>query len=236
MPDDLNLARRNRVLAALDEQSRQRLEPDLQPVGLATETVLYRPGEHVPAVYFPTVGVVSVVAVVDDHEIYELATVGHEGMVGLPLVLGGGPPTDLAMIQIPGHGLQMPAERFAEHLAAEPRLRAVLHAYTQTMMGQLGRNGACNRAHNIRQRCARWLLMTADRMDSNRFDLKQEFLAQMLGVRRASVSEAASALAELNCISYGRGVITITDRAALEKISCSCYQVMRDLFDRTLSL
>jgi CRP-like cAMP-binding protein len=171
-------------------------------VALPTETVLYHPAEPVPAVYFPTVGVVSVVAVVDESDIYEIATVGHEGMVGLPLVLGDGPP----------------------------------HAYTQHLLGQLGRNGACNRAHNIRQRCARWLLMTADRMDSNRFDLKQEFLAQMLGVRRASVSEAASALAELNCISYGRGVITITDRAALEKISCSCYQVMRDLFDRTLSL
>jgi CRP-like cAMP-binding protein len=157
-------------------------------------------------------------------------------MVGLPVFLGGGPPTDLAMIQIPGHGLRTPAARFAEHLAAEPRLRDVLHAYTQHLLGQLGRNAACNRAHNIRQRCARWLLMTADRMRSNRFDLKQEFLAQMLGVRRASVSEAASALAELNCIRYSRGVITIIDRPALEQASCSCYSVMRKLFDRTLAL
>jgi CRP-like cAMP-binding protein len=225
----------NRLLAALHERQISRLLPDLEPVALRLGDILYDTGGPITHVYFPVSGVVSVVAVIGDNEIYETATVGREGMTGLPAFLNGGPPTERAMVQVAGHGFRLPADRFCEHLRADPTLTGVLNSYTQMLIGQLARNVACNRAHNIRQRCARWLLMTADRMSSERFELKQEFLAQMIGVRRASVSEAAGTLADTNSIRYARGVITITDRAGLEQASCGCYQVLRELFHRQLS-
>jgi hypothetical protein len=153
-------------------------------------------------------------------------------MVGLPAVLGGGPPVDRAMVQVKGEGFRLPVERLVAHGRSDETLERVLRAYGLVFVGQVARNGACDRAHTIRRRCARWLLLTADRMRSPRFELKQEFLAQMLNVRRASVSQAAAALAELRCIEYRRGVITIVDRPALEAASCSCYAALNTLFTR----
>jgi CRP-like cAMP-binding protein len=231
----LNQLRRNRLLASLAAAELARLAEDLELVDLPTEQVLYEPGAPIPFMYFPVSAVASIVALVDERELIEVATVGREGLVGLPAYLGNGRPTERAVAQVPGRAWRVPTDRLLAHTGPEgSSLSDVLKAYTLTFLGQVARNVACNRAHTIRQRCARWLLMTEDRVDSSEFLLKQEFLAQMLGVRRASVSQAAGALAGDNGIRYRRGVITITDRDVLEQSSCSCYAVVRELFSRPL--
>lgn len=221
----------NRLLAALGTSAPPALIDALEPVELRLGEVVYDVGRPLEHVLFPTLGVVSIVSLVDD-EVFESATVGSEGFVGLPVLLDSGLPDDRASVQVDGHGLRLAAERFRDVVDDCPELDRLLRAYSRIFLGQVARNGACDRAHAIRQRCARWLLLTSDRMRSERFELKQEFLAQMLNVRRASVSQAASALAELNCITYRRGVIDIVDRAALERASCSCYAAIRALTDR----
>jgi hypothetical protein len=221
----------NRLLAALGEAAHPALMDSLEPVDLRLGDLLYEVGRPIEHVLFPTLGVVSIVSPVDD-EIFESATVGNEGFVGLPVLLDAGIPDDRANVQVAGYGLRLPTDVFRTCVDESPELSRVLRTYSQVFLSQVERNGACDRAHPIRQRCARWLLLTSDRMRSDRFELKQEFLAQMLNVRRASISQAASALAELNCITYRRGVIEIVDRDALERASCSCYGVIRGYLNR----
>lgn len=230
-PESFQRIDANGLLSAIGPPMLEKLADDLEPVELELGQVIYEIDEPLTHVVFPTVGVVSIVSDVDD-EVFENATVGREGMVGLPAVLGGGPPVDRALVQVTGHGYRMSVERLVAHGRSDERMEQVMRTYGQVFVGQLARNGACDRAHTIRRRCARWLLLTSDRMRSDRFELKQEFLAQMLNVRRASVSQAAAALAELRCIEYRRGIITIVDRSALEGASCSCYAAMRSLFAR----
>ncbi|MFT7841653.1 Crp/Fnr family transcriptional regulator [Saccharothrix sp. BKS2] len=225
------LMARNRILAALPAPDRDRLAPHLVHVDLALGQVLYRPGGPVEHVYFPLTGVASIVTELEHGQVVEVATVGDEGMVGLSVFLGAGPPTERCSVQIEGEALRVGSDRFRELAAVlDGALQGMLQRYAQAMFTQLARNAACNRSHHIRERCARWLLMSADRTHSAEFPLTQEFLAQMLAVRRASVSEVAAALAEDGCISYRRGVITITDRARLEANACECYRVIRDTF------
>jgi CRP-like cAMP-binding protein len=221
--------RRNRILSVLSAEDRQRLAEHLRPVELKLRAVLYEPGRSIEQVCFPMIGVVSLVAEVGDGTVVEVATIGDEGMVGLPVFLGAGPPTERAAVQIEGSGLAMSAEQFRHDVAVlDGTLQAAMQRFTQAMFTQLARNAACNRSHNLGQRCARWLLTTSDRMHSASFDLTQEFLAQMLGVRRASVSEVAATLQAEGCISYRRGTITIEDREALRERSCECYAVVRE--------
>ncbi|GCD42374.1 Crp/Fnr family transcriptional regulator [Streptomyces paromomycinus] len=225
--------RGNRILAALPEAEQRRLQAHLEPVELSTGDLLYRPGGRIETVWFPLTGVCSILAELDGPAV-EVATVGDEGMVGLPVFLGVGSPTERAVCQVAGFGLRMDADRFRHEIAVlDGKLQQMLQRFTQSMFTQLARNAGCNRSHRTRQRCARWLLMTADRMHSNEFDLTQKFLAQMLAVRRSSVSEVAGALAEDGCISYRRGTITILDRARLEANACSCYRVIREAIDAT---
>ncbi|KAA6213396.1 Crp/Fnr family transcriptional regulator [Streptomyces albofaciens JCM 4342] len=221
----------NRILAALPEAERRRLASHLEPAELNIGDVLYTPGKSIDTVWFPILGVCSILAELDGPAV-EVATVGDEGMVGLPVFLGVGSPTERAMVQVPGRGLRMDADRFRDEIAVlDGQLQQLLQRCTQTMFTQLARNAACNRSHRTRQRCARWLLMTGDRMHSDHFPLTQRFLAQMLAVRRSSVSEVAGALAEDGCISYSRGIITLLDRERLEANACSCYRVIRDTID-----
>ncbi|GHH43879.1 Crp/Fnr family transcriptional regulator [Lentzea cavernae] len=223
--------RRNRVLAALSDKDRDQLVDDFTVVEMPVGEVLYQPGEPIRAVYFPLLGVFSIVTDLDGPSV-EVATVGDEGMVGLPVFLGAGMPTERALCQVEGLALRMDADVFRHEIAImDGPLQAVLQRYTQSMFTQLARNAACNRSHHTRQRCARWLLMTADRMHSDQFPLTQEFLAQMLAVRRSSVSEVAGALAEDGCIRYSRGNIMVLDRDRLETNACSCYRVIRDATD-----
>ncbi|WP_110944168.1 Crp/Fnr family transcriptional regulator [Streptomyces niger] len=224
--------RTNRLLAALPEAERERLLPQLKEVELALGDVLYRPDERIDALWFPVRGVCSIIAELDGGPDVEVATVGDEGVVGLPVFLGVGIPTERAMVQVPGWALRMDADLFRRELAVvDGALQQTMQHYTQTMFTQLARNAACNRSHRTRERCARWLLMTADRMHSDQFELTQKFLAQMLAVRRSSVSEVAGELAEEGCISYRRGTITVLDRAGLEAHACSCYRALREVID-----
>lgn len=230
-PDDL---RGNRILAALPKPERERLRRHLEPVELAAGDVLYRPGERIEAVYFPLIGVISIVADLDGPTV-EVATVGDEGLAGLPVFLGVATSTERSLCQVPGRALRMDADQFRHEIAVlDGHLQRTLQQFTHSMFTQLARNAGCIRSHRTRQRCARWVLMTADRMHSDRFELTQKFLAQMLAVRRSSVSEVAGALAADGCIQYSRGTITILDRDRLEANACSCYRVIRDALHAAL--
>lgn len=227
--------RQNRLLAALPEPVYRGCLAAGGPVYLEQHQPLIEQGQPITAVYFPYGAVASLLIPMADGSAVEAATVGNEGMVGLPVFLGAGSLPMTAVTQVPGRALRLGVAVFRERLtAADGPLHAVLARYAQTMFTQLAQNVACNRLHRVEQRCARWLLMTADRVDRNEFPLTQEFLAEMLGVRRASVSETASRLAQRGLIRYARGVITILDRAGLEQASCECYGVIAGVLDRML--
>ena len=236
MTTDPGLARRNTVLGGLPEGALAALLPDLSETPLPTGQVLHEPGRALSRVYFPLVGVVSVVADLGDDRIVETATIGREGVVGLSVYLGADAPTECALVQVPGRALAMTTEDLGERLAdVDGPLTAMLRRSAQALFTQVSRNAACNRVHTARQRAARWLLTTADRMDSPSFELTQHFLAQMLAVRRTSVSEVAQSLAEDGCITYTRGLITITDRPRLQQHACTCYEAIRRATDAALT-
>jgi CRP-like cAMP-binding protein len=228
-------ARRNAILAGLADDELAALLPHLEDVPLTLGDVLYEGGRPVGAVHFPTVGVISLVHQLAGGEVVEIATVGREGMAGISVFLGAAAPVESALVQVSGRALRMDATRFRQEIATlDGPLQRMLRRYAQAMFTQLGRNAACNRVHSTRQRAARWLLMTADRMGSPTFDLTQEFLAQMLAVRRASVSEVASTLADDGCITYSRGTITITDPDGLHRNACECYDLITSATEQAL--
>jgi len=233
---DAGLARRNAVLGGLDEAALAALLPDLSETALLAAQVLHEPGRGVDEVYFPLVGVVSVLADLGDDQTVETATIGRESMVGISVYLGAAAPTERSLVQVPGRALSMRAEDLRQHFAdVDDPLTVMLRRSAHALFTQVSRNAACNRVHTVRRRAARWLLMTADRMDSPRFQLTQHFLAQMLAVRRTSVSEVARSLAEDGCITYTRGLITITDRPRLQAHACSCYEAIRGATDAALA-
>lgn len=236
MTSALGTARRNAVLDGLDDDALTTLLPDLTPVPLGLGDVLHEAGQDVRTVYFPLVGVVSVVADLGRDEVVETATIGREGIVGISAFLGAGTPTERSLVQVAGRALAMDADTFRTALTdVDGPLTAMLRRSAQALFTQVSRNAACNRVHTVRQRAARWLLMTADRMDSPTFDLTQHFLAQMLAVRRTSVSDVAQLLADAGAITYTRGTITITDRARLHSAACTCYDVIREATDRAMA-
>lgn len=224
-------AKANRILAALPRDTFERLLPDLVLKSMATREILQARDAAIENVVFPLSGVASMIAMGDSGGSIEVATVGCEGMVGLPLLLGGQTTAGEVFIQVPGDVLLMSADRFAHHLG-EPTLTRVLLLYTQALLTQIAQCAACNRYHPIAGRCARWLLQTHDRVRGNVFPLTHEFLALMLGVRRATVTEAAQALQSQGLIRYIRGVVTISDRSGLESASCDCYRLIQREFAR----
>jgi CRP-like cAMP-binding protein len=233
---DPRTARRNVVLDGLDETALSALLPDLGATPLVSGAVLHEPGQPIQHVYFPLVGVVSVVADLGADQVVETATVGREGVVGISVFLDSGVPTEQALVQVPGEALTMSAEHLRRHIAdVDGELTIMLRRSAHALFTQVSRNAACNRVHTVRQRAARWLLMTVDRMDSASFELTQHFLAQMLAVRRTSVSEVAQSLSQDGCITYSRGVITIVDRPRLQSHACNCYQVIRRATDAGLA-
>jgi hypothetical protein len=171
----------------------------------------------------------------DDGSSIEIATIGNEGIVGIPVFLGAQSmgARDLYQVQVPGDVLAMEASAFLSAAQREP-LRGLVQRYAQALFTQVTQQVACNGLHSVEERCSRWMLLTHDRVGSNDFPLTQEFLAQMLGVRRASVTLAAGALQRAGFIRYGRGRVTINDREGLENASCECYRIMRTEFDRLL--
>jgi CRP-like cAMP-binding protein len=213
-----NVSVANRLLAALPRKDYRHLSGDLEQVALTYGEVLYEPGEQIKHVYFPNDSVVSLLTLVDQHRALEVGLVGREGMVGIPLALEHGP----------GTAMRMNAAPFLREFRQSHALQRELHRYTYSLMAQITQTAACNRFHVIEARLARWLLMTQDRVKSDSFRLTQEFLAQMLGVRRVGVTKAARALQQDGLIGYSRGNITILDHNGLEAAACSCYKIVKD--------
>jgi CRP-like cAMP-binding protein len=233
-PDAAQLESHNRLLAALPAEAHARLVPHLERIALGLKTILYEPNEPMRHVYFPLNGVVSWVADMDDGLGVEVATIGNEGLLGLPVFLGAERMPGQAFSQVPGEALRLTAEVFLREATPEGPFRALLHRYTQALMVQVPQSGACNRRHTDEQRGARWLLMSHDRVGADQFPLTQEFLAQMLGVRRARVNAVAGALRKRGLITYQRGLITVLDRAGLEAAACLCYGIIKAEYDRLL--
>ena len=223
----------NLLLRALPLESARRLFGQLVIIDAPSRTELYEPGDNVTRVYFPLDSVISMSAPVSGAW-GEVATVGQEGMIGLPVLFG----TDMAnmrfFVQIGGRVAVAPADRFLELLNTDDQLRTVMLRYAHAMFTQIGQSVVCNQRHSLRQRCARWLLMTHDRVPGDQFHLTHEYLAVMLGVRRAGVTVAAGNLQKAGLIRYRRGEITIINRAGLEEVSCECYRLVADVYDRLM--
>jgi CRP-like cAMP-binding protein len=229
--------RSNRLLELLPPDDMARISNALDEVELELREPLCNSGEPIENVYFPIGSVVSLLTRVEPTSGVEVATVGNEGLVGISLSWGAAAlnPADFFQVQVPGRALRMGADLFKDELALGGGVASIVHKYTQAFVSQICQQVACNALHSIEERCARWMLLTNDRVGGDKFPLTQEFLAQMLGVRRASVSAVAGVLQRANVIRYHRGWVSVTDRAGLEAASCSCYAVLREVFDRLLS-
>ncbi|HEU5022709.1 MAG TPA: Crp/Fnr family transcriptional regulator [Bryobacteraceae bacterium] len=224
----------NRLLMTLPPEDYRQMSSQLERVSLGLRDMLYEPLQPIEFVYFPIDGVMSMLADMEEDSLVEVATVGNEGMVGLPLFLGASVTPGQAFSQVPGEALRMTADAFIDATVKCASLPRLLHRYTQALMIQISQGTACNRVHEIEQRCARWLLLTHDRVGADEFSLTQEFLGQMLGVRRATVNNIAVQFQEAGYIEYSRGRVRIRNRRKLEAVSCRCYSVIREEYDRML--
>jgi CRP-like cAMP-binding protein len=222
--------RRNAILAALPGPELDWLRPQLQLIDAQMRDQVDEPDKPITDVYFPISAVYSMVGRTDGHQV-EVATIGREGMVGVPVFLGRSTSPHATFCQIPGRAAHMPAGQLRPALAHGGELHDLLHRFTQATMVQIAQNVVCNSTHNLAQRAARWLLTTHDRVDRDEFTLTQEFLSQMLGARRPTVSETAGKLQAQGLINYSRGRMAITDRPGLEQAACPCYAVVRAEFD-----
>jgi CRP-like cAMP-binding protein len=215
--------------------SRKPAEPHVNRLlGLLYRQSLYRANKPIGFVYFIETGVGSLVNTMANGEAAEVGTIGNEGVVGLPLVLGDDRAPTSVYMQVPGAGLRMKASLFNKELVRSASMRIVMLRYAHAFFNQVAQSAACNHFHSLQQRCCRWLLMTHDRMQSDEFLLTQEFLAMMLGVQRTGVTAAAGALQRAGLIRYRRGNVTIIDRRGLQRRSCECYGVSKSEFDRLL--
>lgn len=215
---------KNRILAALPRREYERLLQDLEFISLPLEVSLYKSGDFIEYVYFPSEGVVSLLTHMKSGASIEVGLIGMDGMVGIPVLLGEKIAFEEAVVQIEGSALRMKSEKLKDRLkrAHNPLLTGLL-LYTRTLMRQVAQTAACNRLHTVEMRLARWLLMCHDRVESDELPLKQEFISSMLGTRRASVSTAAGGLQGEGVIRYSRGHITVLNRKRLEEFACECY-------------
>jgi CRP-like cAMP-binding protein len=223
----------NRILTALPSPERRELFNVVRNVTVPVKTVLFEPGDSVDAVYFPTDGVISLVTPLHDGAIVEVATIGNEGIVGIPLVPMGRLAVR-AISAVAGHSLRMEATAFQDWFERSSAFHVLVDKYTQALFGQISQAAACNRLHSSEERLSRWLLMSHDRIGSKQFMITQEFLGQMLGARRSTVSVSAGILQRAGLIRYVRGHITIVDRDGLEAVSCECYSVIRTELERVV--
>jgi CRP-like cAMP-binding protein len=230
----LRTARMNRILAAVPREVCERILPDLRIRPMAVRDVLQARGVALEHVVFPVLGVASMVSTGDSGGSVEVATIGCEGMVGLPLLLGGESASAEVFVQVPGEGMFMAAAHFEQHIERERSLLRTLLLYTQALLSQVAQCSACNNYHEATARCARWLLQTHDRVKGDEFPLTHEFLGLMLGVRRATVTLTAQALQKRGLIRYQRGIVTVLNRGGLEKASCECYRLIDHEFIRLL--
>jgi CRP-like cAMP-binding protein len=227
-----NTSLQNVVLSSIPARELKRLGPNLESVSLTFGEILYQPGDRISHVYFPTNCLISLLTVVDKRRSLEVGMVGNEGMAGMPFILGVGVSGVRALVQGGGAALRMEAASFRTEFGRNHGLQQALHRYTYALMAQISQTAACNRFHGAEQRLARWLLMTRDRVHSERFALTHAFLAHMLGLRREGVTEAASALKRRGLIEYTRGQIRINSSRGLAAASCSCYEIVNQVFRR----
>ncbi len=225
---------RNRLLSELDAEDSARILDELEIDEYASGQTLTEPHQPARHVYFPLSCVVSIVNTVSPNSTVEVGTVGNEGMAGIAVFLDGDSTPNRTLVQVPGQMARLRRDDFRRLVDASPRARTLMNRFTLAFLAQVSQTAACNRSHNIDERCARWLLMTHDRVFTETFTLTHEFLAFMLGVRRAGVTVAAGVLQKAGLISYKRGKITIVDRARLEDAACGCYAVVRDEFEKLL--
>jgi CRP-like cAMP-binding protein len=225
----------NQLLARLPANQYWPLLPHLRPVPLKFKQVLYEPRSPIDHAYFPTRGVLSAIISMENGTSIEVATVGSEGMVGLSSFLGPATSANQVIVQVAGDGLKVKTEVLAHEAAREGPLRKLLLLYHSAYLAQVSQGVACNGLHTVQQRCCRWLLQTQDRMQDDALSLTHEFLALMLGVRRASISEVLEPLQDQGLINNPRGKITIVDRKGLEASSCECYRTINEEFDRLLN-
>lgn len=220
----------NRLLAALSVEENERLAPHLETVSLGLGQILFHPDEELQAVHFPVESVISLLTDLEDGTGMEVGLVGREGMVGVSSFLGGNE-TKVATVQRKGAALRLRADKLREEFRLGGTLQNALLRYTHALMSQISQSVVCNARHHVEGRLARWLLMFHDRVESNEFELTQEFMANMLGVRRASVTEVANNLQGMNLIDYHHGHFKILDRKGLEDFACECYPVVKEKFD-----
>ncbi|MBV9111026.1 MAG: Crp/Fnr family transcriptional regulator [Gemmatimonadetes bacterium] len=225
---------RNRLLRALPRAELEEVQRHLEPVRFHQRQALFEAEEPIQHVYFPETMVVSLVSRLRDGSVVEVGTAGFEGMAGLPLFLGDESSSVRAFAQVPGTAMRMNADTFVQLAGPASALHRILLRYTQAFLTQVSQTAACNGAHLVPQRCARWLLMTHDRVNEPILPLTHEFLAFMLSVRRAGVTIAMSGLQETGLIRYGRGWVEVIDRAGLEAAACECYALVRAHTERLL--
>lgn len=224
----------NRLLAALPRDEYQQLLPKFDASPLVFGEVIYEAGDRIRDVYFPTGGIISLLAAVEDRATLEVGIVGREGMVGLPAFMGVKTSANRAVVQGAGTAMSMKVAAFRKECDNGGSLTRLLRRYSHSRLTQIAQGAACNRFHPIDARLARWLLMSRDRMGADEFQLTQEFLSNMLGVRREGVNKAAGALQDQNLISYSRGRLLIENRAGLKAIACDCYGIIKAEYDTFL--
>jgi CRP-like cAMP-binding protein len=224
----------NRLLAALPPADFERLQPHLKLVVMPLGEVLYEPGILLRHVYFPTTSIVSLLYVMADGASAEIAVVGNEGVIGVSLFMGGETTPSRAVVQSAGHAYRLTGQLLKEEFTRAAAMQHLVLRYTQALLTQMAQTAVCNRHHSLDQQLCRWLLLSLDRLPSNELVMTQELIANMLGVRREGVTEAAGKLQSAGLIQYGRGRITVLDRPGLEARTCECYGVVKAECDRLL--
>jgi CRP-like cAMP-binding protein len=212
----------NHLLAALPTEVQNRLIPHLELVELPFGKVLYESGDILQYVYFPVDSIVSLLYRMENGASAEVSVVGNEGFIGIALLMGGESTPSQAIVQSAGDAYQLPAQRFKDEFQRHGEMQVLLLRYTQALITQMTQTAVCNRHHSIDQQLCRWLLLCLDRVPRNRLTMTQELMANMLGVRREGITEAAGKLQKQGAIEYGRGQITVLDRPTLEKLCCEC--------------
>jgi CRP-like cAMP-binding protein len=234
VPDEPHDPRQNHLLRAMPEAEAERLIPQLEFVAMPLGEVLYESGSQLRHVYFPTTSIVSLLYVMEDGASAEIAVVGNEGMVGVALFMGGETTPSRAVVQSAGHAYRLKGQVLKDEFGRAAALQHLLLRYTQALLTQMAQTAVCNRHHSVDQQLCRGLLLSLDRLPTNKLTMTQELIANMLGVRREGVTEAAGKLQSAGLIEYSRGTITVLDRPRLEVQSCECYQVVKKEFDRLL--
>jgi len=231
---EVNLPQENHLLAALPAEVQQRLFPDLEWVDMPLGKVLYESGDTMRHVYFPADCIVSLLYVMENGASAEISVVGNEGLVGVSLFMGGESTPSRAIVQSAGSAFRLPGQRLKDEFHRHTGLLLLLLRYTQSLITQMSQTAVCNRHHAIDQQLCRWLLLSLDRLKGDQLTMTQELIANMLGVRREGVTEAAGRLQRLGVIEYNRGHITVLDRPKLETLCCECYAVVKKETDRLL--